>query len=355
MNPKGYVELARKTSVIKWDDEEHRKIAPLGLLGELGSLATVIKRSIRDDFASARYEKQMVEELSDLLWYLTIIADSQDVVLDAWPVAEQPDEQFQQLILLEGKVASLLTMIAARSVIEPSEARDSILGIFQELANAAAMIDMTLAGVADASAKKITAHWLPDRSKQAECFDSEYPPYERLPRKFTVDFLNIAHDDEQTPDELLVSIDGMHLGDRLTDNNHKIDGYRYHDIFHLAGACCLGWSPVFRGMLKRKRKSDSEIDRVQDGARASILEEAVIGEIFTYARKSEFRENMDRVDSDLVKLIQALVEGYEVERVEPWEWQDFILKSLNLFNQIRHGFSGKIAFDADRREMRILG
>ena len=118
MNPQGYVELARKTSVIRWDDKEHRKIAPLGLLGELGSLATVVKRSIRDDFASARYEKQMIEELSDLLWYLTVIADSQDVVLDVWPEAERLGEQFQQLILLEGKVASLLTMIAARSVID---------------------------------------------------------------------------------------------------------------------------------------------------------------------------------------------------------------------------------------------
>lgn len=355
MTPKNYLELARQTSVINWNDPKQRKIAPLGLLGELGSLATVVKRSIRDRFISSRYENQMIEELADLFWYITIIADSHGVTLDSWPTATQKThERFDQLVSLESAVAALLALEAGQSSAMPHEARDMIINIFQELANTANMVNLSLADVAEESGHKITAHWLPDKSRPAECFDDDYPVYEQLPRRFKIDFREIVHDDEGKPSELIISMGGMHLGDRLTDNNHKVDGYRYHDIFHLAGACCLGWSPIFRRMLKRKRKSDSEIDRVQDGARAMILEEAIVGQIFTYARENHFLEGMDRVDSDLIKLIQALVEGYEAERLEPWEWQDYIIKALRLFRQIRHGFTGTIEFNAELREMKIL-
>lgn len=349
MNPTEYLEIARKTSVIDWSDAEQRTIAPLGILGELGSLATVVKRSIRDSFTPDRYKAQMVEELADLLWYVTMIADNHRVVIAAWPDSDESRERFDQLVHLESTIAPLLALKTAQSA-EGSYVCDLIMGIFRELANTAAVVNHTLADVASASVKKITAHWLPDKSKPAECFDANYPIYERLPREFTVDFREIDKG-ENEPNELIISMDGMHLGDRLTDNNHQEDGYRYHDIFHLAGACCLGWSPVFRRMLKRKRKSNAEIDRVQDGARAAILEEAIVGEIFAYARNNKFLAEMDRVDSDLIKLIQALVEGYEVEKIEPWEWQDYILKSFKLFREIRGGFTGSIKFNAESREI----
>lgn len=352
MNPAEYLELAKKTSVIHWDEVEHRKIAPLGMLGELGSLATVVKRSIRDSFTSSRYEAQMVEELADLLWYSTVIADNYHVAIDAWPEAEGSRERFAQLVQLESKIAPLLALTRSQTTVS-ADAHGVIMGVFHELANTAAVVNHTLSDVAAASAKKITEHWLPDESKPAECFDANYPDYEQLPREFTIDFREIVNGEDR-PNELIISMHGMHLGDRLTDNNHQDDGYRYHDIFHLAGACCLGWSPVFRRMLKRKRKSDAEIDEVQDGARAAILEEAIVGEIFTYARNNKFLADMDRVDSDLIKLLQALVEGYEVEKIEPWEWQDYILKSFQLFRRIRGGFSGSIKFDANSREMTIV-
>ncbi len=354
MKPKDYLELARKTSVISWDDEEQRTIAPLGLLGELGSLATIVKRSIRDSFASSRYESHMIEELADFLWYITIIADSRKVVLESWPVAERPSERFEQLIRLENEVASLLALVVDHSVGTPDEINVVIRRVFQELANTADVVDLALGDVAEASAKKITAYWLPDKSRPAKHFDADYPSYEQLPRKFRVDFREIVYDAEDKPNELITSMSGMHLGDRLTDNNHQVDGYRYHDVFHLAGACCLGWSPVFRSMLKRKRKSDREIDRVQDGARAIILEEAIVGQIFTFLRGSDFTGQINRVDSDLIKLIQALVEGYEADRLEPWEWQDYIIKAFKLFQQIRNGFNGSVLFDAERREMTLV-
>jgi hypothetical protein len=39
---------------------------------------------------------------------------------------------------------------------------------------------------------------------------------------------------------------GVNIGDRLTDNKLEKDDYRFHDVFHLANAAILGWSPVLR-------------------------------------------------------------------------------------------------------------
>ena len=63
------------------------------------------------------------------------------------------------------------------------------------------------------------------------------------------------------------------LGDDLTDNSYREDGYRFHDVMHLANVACLHWSPVLHALMKRKRKSNRRTDEVEDGARAMIFEE----------------------------------------------------------------------------------
>jgi hypothetical protein len=82
-------------------------------------------------------------------------------------------------------------------------------------------------------------------------------PLERFPRKFNVDFVSI--DDETA----VMLVNGLRIGDPLKDNadpaagdkDGAIDGYRFHDCVHLAFVAVLGWSPVVRGLMKRKRKS----------------------------------------------------------------------------------------------------
>ena len=44
----------------------------------------------------------------------------------------------------------------------------------------------------------------------------------------------------------LLKSGGFLLGDRLTDNHLPEDDYRFHDVFHLAFAAVLGWSPTTR-------------------------------------------------------------------------------------------------------------
>lgn len=72
-----------------------------------------------------------------------------------------------------------------------------------------------------------------------------------------------------------MTLNGEALGSPLTDNSYEKDGYRFHDIFHLALAGMMGWSPVIRALLHVKRKSDAQLDEVEDGGRAIAIEEGI--------------------------------------------------------------------------------
>jgi hypothetical protein len=116
--------------------------------------------------------------------------------------------------------------------------------------------------------------------------DAQYPKFEKLPAKMTIVFFDPR--DSKGVKRILMSVrmdDGewIQLGDRIGDNAPHEDGYRFHDVFHFAYVASMGWSPVIRSLLKRKRKSNQETDRVQDGARAANIEEAVTAYIFRYA------------------------------------------------------------------------
>jgi len=73
---------------------------------------------------------------------------------------------------------------------------------------------------------------------------------------------------------------GEKIGDELTDNAYKDDGYRFHDVFHSAYVAILGWSPVIRKLLKRKRKRKPRVDEVEDGGRAGVIDEAISAIVF---------------------------------------------------------------------------
>ena len=84
---------------------------------------------------------------------------------------------------------------------------------------------------------------------------------------------------------MMITIDGAPAGDELQDNAYVEDGYRFHDIFHVAHAAKLGWSPVLRGKLlnpKRKRSVDPIVDEVEDGGRAIVIDEAIVAYVWEY-------------------------------------------------------------------------
>jgi len=143
----------------------------------------------------------------------------------------------------------------------------------------------------------------------------------------------------------------VNIGDRLTDNREQADDYRFHDVFHLAFAAVLGWSPVLRALLRLKRKSDPEADENQDGARAIIIEEAIATWIFSHgASRDEFRR-ADALDYSLLKAVRTLIEGYEVESRPMWQWQDAILGAFRVFRQLKAERCGIVHIDLDKHSI----
>ena len=115
-------------------------------------------------------------------------------------------------------------------------------------------------------------------------FDASLPDTEQFPRQFQVDF-NTVHDQDDKP-RMLAYYKGEPFGDPLTDNAYERDGYRFHDVFHLAFAAVLGWSPITRSLLKRKRRSNPDVDEVEDGGRAKAIEEGISALIFAFGKRN---------------------------------------------------------------------
>jgi len=158
--------------------------------------------------------------------------------------------------------------------------------------------------------RKTSARWSREapgqRSLLPAFFDEPFPVSEQPPRVFDVEV--------RTNDANKVEcfVDGQPLGDSLTDNAYEDDGYRFHDVFHLSYAAVLGWSPIVRSLLQRKRKSDTLVDDVEDGGRAKVIDETVSAIVYDYARKHSFFKGVTAIDFGPLKTIPSLINHLEV-------------------------------------------
>jgi len=173
-------------------------------------------------------------------------------------------------------------------------------------------------------------------------FDINFHELEQLPRKFTVNFDTI-HAGEKL--KTRVSINGMQVGDVIDNNSKEDDSYRFHDVFHYTFATFLGWSPCARAMLKRKRKSNPLIDEIEDGARATITEEAISLMIFNKAKKKSYFQNDKNISPALLTQIKEMTTSFEVSKRSKKEWENAILKAYSLFRELTNNKGGKVHFD----------
>lgn len=178
--------------------------------------------------------------------------------------------------------------------------------------------------------------------KNSELFDSNFNEMEQLPRKFTVNFdtVNVG-----SKTKTRVSINGMQVGDVIDNNSKENDEYRFHDIFHYTFATVLGWSPCTRAMLKRKRKSDPSTDELEDGARATITEEAISLMVFNKAKKKKYFEGDAKISSSLLNQIKEMTSQFEVNTRSKGDWENAILTSYGLFRELTKNNGGKVHFD----------
>lgn len=272
---------------------------------------------------------------------------------DYQKIVEQTDERKQRVISMLGLVGEIgdLHSSIKKLLLQPSdphfrsELREEFGDVLWYLTSLAALYDIPLAEIAAVNAKK--AELLYSEGSKPN-FDSKYPPDERIPRQFSVNFY------EKPLDQSLyvrISINGVAIGDELTDNSREDDGYRYHDVFHLAYAAVLGWSPVTRRMLKCKRKSNATVDEVEDGARAAIIEEAISLLVFNQAVERGWYEDSKSISTGLFKVIQKMTAALEVKACTAKQWQKAIIQGYAAFKQLRDNGGGNVVIDLDVQKL----
>jgi hypothetical protein len=195
----------------------------------------------------------------------------------------------------------------------------------------------------------VTSRW-PIQRKYPNLFDADLDVDEQLPRRIE---MLILEKKSGTRTVVLQKCNGINIGDRLTDNKAQPDDYRFHDVFHLANAAILGWSPVIRALLKVKRKSNPGLDETEDGARAILIEEGVATWIFNHASRLNYFATINTLDYSLLKAVQDFVAGYEVELCPLWLWEEAILQGYKVFRFLRQYRKGLVVADLLSRTISV--
>jgi len=266
-------------------DPRRFEVVPLlGLVGEVGGLLGEYKKLLRDGATHRGFRDEVAEELGDILWYV---------------------------------------------------------------ANVAAKFDLRLDEIAAQNIEKIEDRWGPLEGPR-RLYDDHLPEDQKLPRRFAYAF------EERSINGVVkvVLVDqlaGGTTGAPLTDNAYEDDGYRFHDVLHLAFAACLGWSPVLRKLLRSDKRlahrTPPEVDEVEDGGRAQVIEEAIVAEAYVYASSHDYLEDVDAVDWQLLRNIKRLTAHTEVGTRTSREWNDTLLRGFAIWRKLRTHRAGVVRGD----------
>jgi NTP pyrophosphatase (non-canonical NTP hydrolase) len=217
------------------------------------------------------------------------------------------------------------------------------------LSNVATKFGLDLSRIAERNLAKSEQRF--GRPATAAVSDADYPEGERLKRRFEVHF-NAIKDGSNQP-RMKAYHEGRQFGDDLTDNAYEGDGYRFHDVFHLAFAAVLGWSPITRSLLSRKRKSNPQVDEVEDGGRAKAIEEGISALIFAFAKDYAFLEGKPSVSSELLRTIRSMVSHLEVSRCSTGDWENAIIQGFDVWREIAKRHGGTVVIDLDNRSISL--
>jgi NTP pyrophosphatase (non-canonical NTP hydrolase) len=354
----------------------------LGLFGETGSLLSEVKKKQRDRASYLGYAGAVVEELGDVLWYLTAVAargglslgdiagnlnrgytDWQRAPSDALSFASlqppimtrrsEPTPAFEKTLLqLAGEVGLLMTdHEAGRLTNNQAALAGRLVAIMRTVIQAANEAGVTLEAAAVKNLNKIFDRWPRERIYPAP-LDESAEAEEKLPRDLYVD---VFERKVRGQTYVFQRCNGLNIGDRLTDNAMTADDYRFHDVFHYAYVAVLTWSPVIRSLFRLKRKSDPKIDEAQDGARATLIEEGVATWIFGQAVALNFFADVKvgELPFDMLKHIRQFVAGYEAEQIPLWLWEEAILQGYAAFRFLREHRRGRLHIDTNNRRLTI--
>ena len=343
--------------------------AILGLVGEVGSLVSALKKKRRDTDGFLGYHDAVLEELGDVLWYVSAVARrggtslsdvlaraanptqaTSSVMLGSLAQATGFDEGAFERALLElaGEAGDLAKRFIGSAYQDNVDAlRGDLVKFLRPLGRAAAAAEVSLDEAGQKNMAKTHDRW-PTEQKFPPLFDEGLNIDEQLPHLLRVEIYEREVNGKKF---VFQKSGGILLGDRLTDNHLPEDDYRFHDVFHLANAAVLGWSPTIRALLKIKRKSLPKIDENEDGARANLIEEGLATWIFETAKRHQFFANTPQLGLDLLKAIKNFVRGYEAEQLPLWLWERAILQGYTVFRELRLHRRGIVTADLTTRQI----
>lgn len=235
------------------------------------------------------------------------------------------------------------------------EVAEELGDILWYVSNVATKFDLKLEDVAAANLSKVEDRHRPPESNRP-LWDESCDTSQRLPRQFEYTFVH-RELDGVTKLVLVDGTDGSRAGDPLTDNAYEDDGYRYHDVIHLAFAARLGWSPVWRKLLRKRgqvrNRTPSTVADAEDGGRAQVIEEAIVAAAYSYAADHGFLLGLQTVDWRLLRFIQQLTASLEVRGVSTWEWNDTLLRAFAVWRQLREHSGGIVRGDLVARTIQF--
>jgi len=274
---------------------------------------------------------------------------------DQRPLGEADDEISREMALvfplmgMASEVGSLLNQYKKHvrdgdaHPLFSQRVKEELGDILWYVANLAAKLDFDLDDVAQLNLSRIAERWPePGTEQPAKLLDEDYPPSEQLPRQLTISFEE--RQIEGRPKMVMVYEDEP-LGDPLVDMNRDPDGYRFHDVFHLTYAALLGWSPLLRALLERKRDSEPDFREVEDSGRAIFVEEGLAAYLFSVAAENNFFDGVPQVESEVLRSVKSIVSHLEVRTRTIAEWQRAILRSFEIWRPLLANNGGTVHLD----------
>lgn len=256
------------------------------------------------------------------------------------------------LMGMVGEVGGLLSeykkMLRDGAIYEqfPEQVAEELGDILWYVATVATKFGLDLDKVAQDNLKKTESRWH-EPGKKKELYDEKCDADQKLPRSFSYDF---KHEMVEGVEKLVLydSTTGSPTGDALTDNAYEDDGYRYHDVMHMAFMAKLGWSPVYRKLLRKKdrlkNRSAADAD-AQDGGRPQVIEEAIVAAAYVHAEGRGFLEGINAVDWQLLRHIQQMTAKLEVANRTTWEWNEAIIHGFKIWRKLRENKGGTVKGD----------
>lgn len=345
----------------------------LGLFGEVGSIMATTKKHRREPSAYVGYRRANEEEFGDAFWYFTAFCRRLGIGVDEILAATTKNGKYQTAVAASDLLAGPISEISVVATVPPLEAsllslgeatakllpattldqatKENLIGFADCYLHALQAARISFAETVRLNLAKTCGRFLtPDPSK-LPTFDEAFDEDERIPAHFEITI------SQRKGGQSYLQMNGVFIGDPLTDNISDPDGYRFHDVFHFAYAAVLHWSPTFRALIKHKRKSDRTVEEAQDSGRAIVVEEGLAAWIFSNAKQLDFFQEQKGISFDMLKTVHQFVNGYEVEKCPLKLWEDAILQGYTVFRQVKSNNGGIVVGSRSKRmvEYRPLG